>query len=93
MDNGEGKAIVALFIVLFMPTSPYRGGKRKRHFTLSDDANEHLGEIAADARLSKSEALERLIRSTPAYEGSATLANGAWKLVFDHTAESFNETV
>ncbi len=77
-----------------MPTSPYKGGKLKRHFTLSEAANEHLASIAADARLSKSEALERLIRSTPVYEGSATLANGAWSLVIDHTAsDSPNETV
>jgi hypothetical protein len=77
-----------------MPISPYKGGKHKRHFTLSDAANEHLAAIAADARLSKSETLERLIRSTPIYEGSATLCNGAWRLVVDHsTTDPLNETV
>jgi hypothetical protein len=70
-----------------MPTSPYAGGKRKRHFTLSDAAFDHLAAIAGDARLSRSEALERLIRATPAWEGSATLANGAWPLAIDYTTE------
>lgn len=78
-----------------MPISPYKGGKSKRHFTLSDGAYEHLSAIAGDARLSRSEALERLIRSTPAWEGSATLADGAWALCIDHSVSSevFNETM
>ena len=73
-----------------MPISPYKGGKAKRHFTLSNDAYEHLSAIAGDARLSRSEALERLIRSTPIWEGSATLSDGAWKLCIDHSADSSN---
>jgi hypothetical protein len=71
-----------------MPQSPYKGGKRKRHFTLSDQAHDHLAAIAGDARLSKSEALERLIRATPVFEGSAVLSNGAWKLAVDYSADS-----
>jgi hypothetical protein len=74
-----------------MPTSPYPGGKRKRHFTLSDQAFEHLGSIAADARLPKSEALERLIRTTPVFEGGTTLANGAWPLAIDYTTEQSSD--
>lgn len=69
-----------------MPVSPYKGGKSKRHFTLSDQASNHLSAIAGEARLSRSEALERLIRATPVFEGSALLANGAWKLAIDHSS-------
>jgi hypothetical protein len=73
---------------VLMPISPYKGGKRKRHFTLSDQAHDHLAAIAGDARLSKSEALERLIRSVPVWEGSSSLANGAWPLCVDYAADS-----
>jgi hypothetical protein len=76
-----------------MPISPYKGGKSKRHFTLSDQASDHLSAIAGDARLSRSEALERLIRATPVFEGSAVLANGAWKLAVDYAAEASNEII
>ena len=75
-----------------MPSSPYKGGKIKRHLTLSNDAYEHLSAIASDARLSRSEVLERLIRSTPVWEGSATLSNGAWELCIDYSASDQNET-
>lgn len=74
-----------------MPISPYKGGKSKRHFTLSQQASDHLSAIAGEARLSRSEALERLIRATPVFEGSALLANGAWKLAIDHSLESTNK--
>ena len=79
-----------------MPISPYKGGKSKRHFTLSDQASDHLSAIAGEARLSRSEALERLIRATPRFEGSALLANGAWSLAIDHSdpsPESTDETL
>lgn len=76
-----------------MPTSPYEGGKKKRQFTLSDQAYAHLDSIAQDAALSRSEALERLIRSVPIWEGSSCLANGAWELCIDHTSEPPNETL
>lgn len=76
-----------------MPISPYQGGKRKRHFTLSDQAHEHLSAIAADAKLSRSEALERLIRSVPVWEGSASLSNGAWKMCVDYAADSSLEII
>ena len=81
------KAIVGRKSILlsFMPISPYKGGKSKRHFTLSDQASTHLSAIAGEARLSRSEALERLIRATPVFEGSALLANGAWSLAIDHS--------
>lgn len=62
--------------------------KKRRHVVLTDTAFAHLGEIAHDARLSSSETLERLIRSTPIWEGSATLSNNAWEECMDHTQAS-----
>jgi hypothetical protein len=62
--------------------------KKRRHVTLTDTAFNHLGDIAHEARKSNSETLERLIRSTPVWEGSATLADNAWEQCFDHTQES-----
>jgi len=43
--------------------------KRKVHVTMTPTAMSRLDEIAFNAQLSRSEALERLIRSTPPYEG------------------------
>ena len=59
--------------------------KKGRHFSLTDTAYAHLGDIAWEARLSLSETLERLVRSTPIWEGSATLANGAFDLIEDYS--------
>jgi hypothetical protein len=64
--------------------------KRRRNVCLTDTAFSHLGEIAHEARKSNSETLERLIRSTPIWEGSATLADNAWEECFDHTQEPVN---
>jgi hypothetical protein len=75
-----------------MPISPYIGGKKKRHFTLSDEAYKHLYEMAQDARLSRSETLERLIRSVPCWEGSASFSDEAWPSCIDHACFS-TETV
>ena len=61
--------------------------KRRRHVCLTDTAFSHLGEIAHEARKSNSEALERLIRSTPVWEGSATLSDNAWEECHDHTQQ------
>ena len=47
-----------------MARSIYDGGKRRRHFTLSDQAFDHLTAIAHDGAISRSETLERLVRST-----------------------------
>ena len=69
-----------------MPKSSYDSPKIKRHFTLTQDAFNHLVNIASEAKLSRSEALERLIRATPVWEGSASLSNGAWSLCVDYTA-------
>ena len=69
-----------------MPKSPYDSPKTKRPFTLTQDAGDHLDNIASEAKLSRSEALERLIRCTPAWEGSTSLSNGAWSLCVDYTA-------
>ena len=59
--------------------------KKRRHITLTDTAFNHLGDIAHDARLSNSEAMERLIRATPVWEGNATLSNSAWEECMDHS--------
>ncbi len=69
-----------------MPKSIYDGGKRRRHFTLSDQAYAHLSAIADDGMISRSETIERLVRSTPIFEGGSTLSNGAWPLVIDHSS-------
>jgi hypothetical protein len=69
-----------------MPKSPYEGGKQRRHFTLSEAAYVHLSSIASSALLSRSEALERLIRSVPAWEGGASLSNDAWPSCIDHSS-------
>lgn len=61
--------------------------KKRRHVLLTDTAFSHLGNIAHEARLSNSETLERLIRSTPVWEGSSTLADNAWEECMDHTQE------
>lgn len=71
-----------------MTTTVHGEPKKRRHVMLTDTAFGHLGDIAHDARLSSSEALERLIRSTPIWEGSATLANNAWEECMDHTQSS-----
>lgn len=70
-----------------MPKSLHGETKLKRHFTLTETAVTHLAAIAASAKLSRSEALERLIRGTAAWEGEALLSNGAWELCVDHTQE------
>ena len=69
--------------------------KKGRHLSLTDTAYKHLGNIAHEARLSLSETLERLVRSTPVWEGSATLANGAFDLIEDYSTSletDFNES-
>lgn len=74
-------------IVLPMP-KPYEGGKRRHHFTLSDQAYDHLTAIALEGRLSRSETLERLVRSTAISEGSSLLSDDIWPLVIDHSFSS-----
>ena len=69
-----------------MPKTDYTNPKTKKHFTLTQDAFDHLASIAAEARLSRSETLERIIRGTPVWEGSTSFANGAWPLCIDYTA-------
>ena len=62
--------------------------KKSRHFTLTDTAYNHLKNIAHDARQSLSETIERLVRSTPVWEGSATLSDGAFSLIEDYSSSS-----
>jgi hypothetical protein len=71
-----------------MPKSPYEGGKQRRHFTLSDQAYDHLTTIAVEANLSRSEAVERLIRSTSSWEGGFTLSDEAWSCMRDYSVLS-----
>ena len=59
--------------------------KRSRHFTLTDTAYDHLKNIAHDAKQSMSETVERLVRSTPVWEGSATLSDGAFSMIEDYS--------
>jgi hypothetical protein len=70
-----------------MTKSPYEGGKPRRHFTLSDHAYQHLTDIARGAGLSRSETIERLIRSTAFWQGEAMLSEEAWKYVRDQSVE------
>jgi hypothetical protein len=68
-----------------MAKSIYDGGKRRRHFTLSDQGYAHLTAIAKDSDISRSEALERLVRSTDLSDGSSfLLSDDVWPFVIDH---------
>ena len=71
-----------------MARSVYNGNKRRRHFTLSDQAFDHLSAIAHDGKISRSETLERLVRSTDIGEGSSLLSDDAWPFVIDHCSPS-----
>lgn len=71
-----------------MPENVHGEPKRRRHITLTDTAFSHLKEIAHEARLSNSETLERLVRSTPAWEGRTTLTDDAWQQCVDHALAS-----
>lgn len=89
-------ATMALLSILAIPpdrmkTIDYGEAKKGRHLTLTDTAFTHLTNIAHEARLSLSETAERLIRSTPIWEGSATLSNGAFSLIEDY-ASSQNQS-
>lgn len=75
-----------------MPKSPYEGGKQRKHFTLSEIAFAHLSSIAASAGLSRSETLERIIRSTAEWEGAALFSGDAWPFSIDFCSSS-DETV
>jgi len=66
-----------------MPKSPYEGGKQRKHFTLSETAFAHLSAIASAAALSRSETLERIIRSTADWEGAALFSDDAWPFSID----------
>jgi hypothetical protein len=75
-----------------MSKSPYEGGKIRKHFTLSEPAFAHLSSIAASAALSRSETLERLIRSIPVWEGAASLSDDAWPSCIDFSLSAADET-
>jgi hypothetical protein len=67
-----------------MPTSLYEGGKRRRHLTLSDQAYAHLSAISSAAQLSKSEAVERILRGFSFYEADI-LKDEVWPSIIDHS--------
>lgn len=91
LDRPEIMATMALLSMLAilsarMKTIDHGEIKKGRHLTLTDTAFSHLTNIAHEARLSNSETIERLIRSTPVWEGSATLSDGAFSLIEDYAA-------
>jgi hypothetical protein len=75
-----------------LPRSFYEGGKKRRHFTLSDQAHNHLCRLAQEAGISKSETVERLVRCQALLEGRFTLSDEAWPEVTDFSLSS-NETL
>jgi hypothetical protein len=83
-DGNTPRDYLAIYDFL-MRKNKYGEQKKARHILLTDTAYRHVGDIAHEARLSTSETLERLIRSTPIWEGSATLANGAFDLIEDYS--------
>jgi len=62
--------------------------KTKRHVTLTQTASNHLDAIAKETSLSRSEALERLIRSCSVWEAGFLLSDEAWICCIDHTNNS-----
>ena len=73
-----------------MPKSHYEGGKQRRHFTLSDQAYAHLSAIAAEAKLSRSEAMERILRGYSFYEASI-ISDAIWPDIIDHTIAPYSD--
>jgi len=78
-----GPIVGKSFATMPLPKSLYEGGKQRRHFTLSNQAYDHLGLIAKDAGLSRSETLERLIRCQAVFEGGLVLSDEAWPEITD----------
>jgi len=72
-----------------LPKSLYEGGKKRRHFTLSDQAHNHLCRLAQEAGISKSETVERLVRCQALLEGRFTLSDEAWPEVTDFSLSSY----
>ena len=62
--------------------------KIKRHVTITKTASDHLDAIAKETSLSRSEALERLIRSCSVWEAGFLLSDEAWLCCIDHTNDS-----
>lgn len=85
-------ATLSILAMIALPVKPpgYGEVKKGRHFTMTDTAFSHLTNIAHEARLSLSETMERLVRSTPVWEGSATLADGAFSLIEDYAVSLNN---
>lgn len=67
-----------------MSSNVYKGGKRRHHFTLSLPAYEHLCRIAGIAKLSRSEALERLLRASSPHDAHI-ISDDIWPEILDHT--------
>ena len=71
-----------------MAKSIHNSDKQRHHFTMSSEAYAHLTAIADDGAISRSKALERLVRSTEISDGSSLLSNVAWPFVIDHCSPS-----
>jgi hypothetical protein len=71
-----------------LPRSFYEGGKKRRHFTLSDQAHDHLCRLAQEAGISKSETIERIVRCQHISEGRFTLSDEVWPEVTDFSFSS-----
>jgi hypothetical protein len=67
-----------------MPKAHYDGGKQRRHFTLSSQVYDHLSNLATEAQLSRSETVERILRSTGIEYGSI-VSDDVWPEIIDHT--------
>ena len=81
-ENGKGGASWPIVGWLHPPPADallmlYDQPKRKIPFALTPTALSRLCALAASADLSRSETLERLLRSTPAHEG-LVLCNENW---------------
>jgi hypothetical protein len=73
---------------LIMKKSYHDEPKTKRHVTLTQTASDHLDAIAKEAGLSRSEAIERLIRSMSVWEAGFVLSEDGWSSCVDHTNDS-----
>ena len=67
--------------------------KTKRHVTLTQTASDHLDAIAKETSLSRSEAIERLIRSCSVWEAGFLLSDEAWLCCIDHTNDSLQSNI
>jgi hypothetical protein len=81
-------------VIVAMTFAPCHGKKHLRwrqtasSFHAKRSSFDHLTAIAHDGAISRSETLERLVRSTDIGEGSSLLSDDAWPFVIDHCSPS-----